>query len=65
MKPLLPTHLASLVEIKHNQTIVGSIKSGVSTHLGKGHASKHATAKDLLGTLATSMWTTSGRHVAK
>jgi hypothetical protein len=65
MKPLLQKHLANLVETKHNQTIVDSIKSGVSTHLGMGCTPIHAIAKDLLGTLTTSMQITSGRQVAK
>jgi hypothetical protein len=40
MKPLLLKHLANLVEIKHNQTIVDNIRSGGIYTFGKGTYSK-------------------------
>ncbi len=64
MKPFMPKCFSNLQDSINNQLIIESIKDSVFAHLAGGHTTKHATTKELLGTLVASPWT-NGRKVAQ
>jgi hypothetical protein len=45
MKQLMPKCLSNLQDSINNKLIVESIKDGVSTHMARGHTTKHDVAK--------------------
>jgi hypothetical protein len=60
----MPKCLSNLQDSIYNQLIVESIKDGVSAHMAEGHITRHAAAKELLGTLVASI-RTSGKNFAQ
>jgi len=64
MRPLMPKCLSNQQDSINNQLIIESIKDGVSTHMIGGCTTKHVAAKELLGTLVASTWT-SGKKVSQ